>query len=177
MGKIHQYLTTTNCNPSTWFLGTIFSALLAALISQCLLLDSLVAGRCSRSLDYFLMQFIDRYLISCYIALNWKVQHLGYAKSTLVQVMVMARCCRILTLNILNMLNCFRNFWRYIHILNRIWYLVWPKPMKLTLEQYMFSVIHSTMPADALMTLGARVSAGTVTARKAQIFCLQHQKS
>ena len=112
-------------------------------------------------------RIIDRYFISCLIALSWKVQHLSYAKSTLDQVMVMARCCGVLTLNMLIMLNCFRDFWRYIHILNCIWYLVWPKPMKLTLEQYMFSVIHSTMPADALMTLGARVSAGTVTARKA----------
>ena len=47
----------------------------------------------------------------------------------------------------------------YIHILNRILDLTWPKWMKLTMEQqYMLSVLHNTtntMPADALATLVA----------------------
>ena len=42
------------------------------------------------------------------------------------------------------MMNCFNVYKRYIHILNRILDLAWPKLMKLTLEQqYMLSVLHS----------------------------------
>ena len=42
------------------------------------------------------------------------------------------------------MLICFKDYKRYIHILNHILDLAWPKEMKVTLEQqYMLSVIHS----------------------------------
>ena len=44
----------------------------------------------------------------------------------------------------LNMLNCFKNYERYIHILNRVLDLTWPKLMALTLEQqYMLSALHT----------------------------------
>ena len=44
----------------------------------------------------------------------------------------------------LNMLSCFKDYKRYINILNHTLDLVWPKYMKLTLEQqYMLSVLHS----------------------------------
>ena len=44
----------------------------------------------------------------------------------------------------LNMLNCIKDYKRYVHILNCILYLAWPKLMKLNLEQqYMLSVLHS----------------------------------
>ena len=43
-----------------------------------------------------------------------------------------------------NMLNCLKDYQRYIHISNHILDLAWPKQMKLTLEQqYMLSVLHS----------------------------------
>ena len=35
----------------------------------------------------------------------------------------------------------------------------------------------NTMPADALVTLGAKASGGMVLTPKARILCLQHQKS
>ena len=42
------------------------------------------------------------------------------------------------------MLNCFKDYKRYIHILNHISNLAWPKWMKLSLEQhYMLYVLHS----------------------------------
>ena len=44
----------------------------------------------------------------------------------------------------LNMLNCFKDYKRYIHILNQISNLAWPKWMKLSLEQhYILYVLHS----------------------------------
>ena len=44
----------------------------------------------------------------------------------------------------LDMLTCFKDYERYIHILNCILDLAWPKSMKLTLEQqYMLSVLQS----------------------------------
>ena len=64
----------------------------------------------------------------------------------------------------------------YSHFFNSILDLAWPKSMKLTLEQqFMLSVLH--MPADALATLGVRVSAGMVLTPEAGIFRLHHQKS
>ena len=52
----------------------------------------------------------------------------------------------ILTLNILN---CFKDYKTYIHILNRILDLAWLKCMKLTLEQqHMLSVLHSQCHAS-----------------------------
>ena len=43
----------------------------------------------------------------------------------------------------LNMLNCFKDYKIYIHILNFILDLAWPKQIKLTLEQqYTFSILH-----------------------------------
>ena len=48
--------------------------------------------------------------------------------------------CWLLTLN---MLNCFKDYKRYIHILNRILELARPKLTKLTLGQQYMSVLHS----------------------------------
>ena len=76
----------------------------------------------------------------------------------------------------LNMLNCFKDYKRYIHIVNCILDLAWPKLMKLTLElHYMFSVLHSQY--HACWTLGASASAGMVLTPIAGIFRLHHQKS
>ena len=42
------------------------------------------------------------------------------------------------------MLNFFKPYKKYVHILNHIFDLAWPRPMKLTLEQqYMLFVLHS----------------------------------
>ena len=74
------------------------------------------------------------------------------------------------------MLNCFKDYNKYINIVNHILDFTWPKKMKLTLEhKYMLSsytVI--TMPAGALVTLGARALVGMVLTLKARIFCFQH---
>ena len=49
-------------------------------------------------------------------------------------------------LSTLNMLNCFEDYKRYIHILRRILDLAWPKLTKLTLEQqYIFHVLCSLL--------------------------------
>ena len=86
--------------------------------------------------------------------------------------------CSQVTLTI-NMLNCFKDYKTYIHILNRILYMAWPKLLILTLEQHIccLSYIVNSMPADALATLGARASTGMALTPKAKIFCLQHQES
>ena len=53
-------------------------------------------------------------------------------------------CCFTVVIKTLNMLNCFKDYKRYIHILNHISNLAWPKWMKLSLEQhYMLYVLHS----------------------------------
>ena len=43
----------------------------------------------------------------------------------------------------LNMPSCFKDYKRYIHILNHTLDLVWPKYMKLTLKQQYMSVLHN----------------------------------
>ena len=49
-----------------------------------------------------------------------------------------------LSISTLDMLNCFQDYKRYIHILNQILDLAWPKLIKLILEQlYILSVLHS----------------------------------
>ena len=71
-------------------------------------------------------------------------------KSTLVQVMAWCQvlCRHIASLGhnelTLIMLNCLKDYKRYIHILNPILDLAWPNQMKLTLEQqYVLSVLHN----------------------------------
>ena len=60
---------------------------------------------------------------------------------------LLASTCRVKPskcLSTLNMLNCFEDYKRYIHILRRILDLAWPKLTKLTLEQqYIFHVLCS----------------------------------
>ena len=68
------------------------------------------------------------------------------------------------------MLNCFKDYKRYIHIFNHILCLTWPKSMKLTLKP-------QNNPANALATLGTSASASMVLTPKAGLFRLQHQKS
>ena len=77
-----------------------------------------------------------------------------------------------------NMLNCFKDYKRYILILNCILDLAWHKEMKLTLEQYMLSVLHSLYHA-CWRSVNFR-SQDIIRHRltpKAGIFRLQHQKS
>ena len=74
-------------------------------------------------------------------------------------------------IKILNMLNCFKDYNRYINMLNHILDLAWAKSIKLTLkQQYMLSVLHaaSTMPADTLATLRVWVSVGMVLASRSR---------
>ena len=68
------------------------------------------------------------------------------------------------------MLICFKDYKRYIHILNHV--------LDLALDDTScLSYTANTMPADALASLGASASAGMVLTPKARIFHLQHQKS
>ena len=57
----------------------------------------------------------------------------------------MAHSIMILSCNLaLNLLSCLKDYKRYIHILNCILDLAWPKMMKFTVEQrYMLSIRHS----------------------------------
>ena len=57
-------------------------------------------------------------------------------------------------------MNCFKYYQKYIHILNCILDLAWPKSIELTLDQLSYTVY--TISADALATLGATALAGMV---------------
>ena len=80
------------------------------------------------------------------------------------------------------MLNCFKDY-KYIHILNHILDVAWPKVHEINSVTTMQVVCptqtnwDNTMAADALVTLEAGASAGMVLTPKAGIFRLQHQKS
>ena len=79
----------------------------------------------------------------------------------------------------LNMLNCFKDYLKCIRISYQSWILFnrrrlnsqWSKPT------CCLSYTDNTVHADALVTLGARASAGIVLTSKAKIFHLEHQKS
>ena len=52
--------------------------------------------------------------------------------------------CNYIFMETLNMLSCFKDYKKFIHILDRILDLAWPKYMKLSLEQkYVLSVLYS----------------------------------
>ena len=79
----------------------------------------------------------------------------------------------------LHMLNCFKDYKKYIHIFNNILDLAWPKWMKLTLEQqYMFSVLlcqyHACWCSGNFMSQG--ISKHGIV-HKAGVFRLQLRKS
>ena len=92
-------------------------------------------------------------------------QDLTDDKSTLIQVMAWCRqatshymnqCWSRMPFGIispnelsLNMLNCFRDYKRFIHVLNLISDLAWPKWVKLTLEQQ--HVVCPTQPIPCLL--------------------------
>ena len=70
----------------------------------------------------------------------WRVYPMKYLYSFIV-VHLFVVIIQVLTLN---RLNCFKDYKRYIHILNHILDLVWHEYMKLTLEQqYMLTVLHN----------------------------------
>ena len=80
----------------------------------------------------------------------------------------------------LNMLNCFKDYQRCIHIFYHILGFVhnrrspnsqWSNPI------YCLCYTDNTMPADSLATLGAKAPAGMALTPRAEIFRIQHQKS
>ena len=71
--------------------------------------------------------------------------------------------------------SCFKDNLKYIHILNHILDLAWPKLIKLNLwnnNTCCLSHTANNMPADALATLGASASAHMVLTPKDGIFHL-----